>query len=93
MELGCGTGAVIRECYRRALARRYIGVDYSAEAIAYLQTNAPQIEAIRADITSPDFLIPEVDVVYLRHVIEHLDDSHAFPERYGARAAVQVHDR
>ena len=79
MELGCGTGAVIRECLRRSIARRYIAVDYSAEAIAYLRTQAPEIEAIKADITSPDFLMREpVDVAYLTHVIEHLDDPHAF---------------
>jgi SAM-dependent methyltransferase len=79
MELGCGTGAVIRECKRRGLARRYIGVDYSPDAIAYLRTSAPEIEAIQADINSPDFSMAEaVDVVVLTHVIEHLDDPHEF---------------
>src|ERR1019366_4326815 len=79
MELGCGTGAVIRECRSRALARRYIGVDYSPDAISYLRTHAPEIEAIQADINSPDFSMKEaVDVVVLTHVIEHLDDPHEF---------------
>jgi SAM-dependent methyltransferase len=79
MELGCGTGAVIQECRRRALARRYIGVDYSPDAIAYLRNNAPEIEAIQADISSSDFSMDgAVDVVVLTHVIEHLDDPHVF---------------
>jgi SAM-dependent methyltransferase len=79
MELGCGPGAVIRECHRRALANRYIGVDYSADAVNYLRTNAPEIEAIQADIISPDFSMEEkVDVVVLTHVIEHLENPHEF---------------
>jgi SAM-dependent methyltransferase len=70
MELGCGTGGVIQECRRRGLARRYIGVDYSPDAINYLRTNAPEVEAIQADINSPDFSMEEaVDVVVLTHVI------------------------
>jgi SAM-dependent methyltransferase len=79
VELGCGTGAVIRECRRRALARRYIAVDYSPDAINYLRANAPEVEAIQADISSPDFSLGgPVDVVVMTHVIEHLDDPHAF---------------
>jgi 2-polyprenyl-3-methyl-5-hydroxy-6-metoxy-1,4-benzoquinol methylase len=79
MELGCGVGAVICECRRRELARRYIGVDYSADAVTYLRTHAPEIEAIQADINSPDFAMKEaIDVVVLTHVIEHLDDPHQF---------------
>jgi SAM-dependent methyltransferase len=79
VELGCGTGAVIRECRQRALARRYIAVDYSPEAISYLRTSEPEIEAIQADINAPQFSIDEpVDVVVLTHVIEHLDDPHKF---------------
>jgi SAM-dependent methyltransferase len=79
MELGCGTGAVLRECRRRGLARRCIGVDYSGEAIGYLRSNAPEVEAIKADILSPEFSMPDpIDVVYLTHVIEHLDDPDHF---------------
>ncbi len=79
LELGCGTGAVIRECRRRALAQRYLAVDYSPDAIGYLRSHAPDIEALQADITAPDFRITDpVDVVVLTHVIEHLDDPHAF---------------
>jgi len=79
VELGCGPGAVIRECSRRALAHRYVAVDYSPDAISYLRAKAPEIEAVQADITSPEFSLDEpVDVVVLTHVIEHLDDPHAF---------------
>jgi len=81
MELGCGTGAVIRECRRRGLAHRYIAVDYSGDAIGYLRGQEPEIEALQADITSSEFTMREpIDVVYLTHVIEHLDDPDAFLE-------------
>jgi len=79
MELGCGPGAVIRECRRRSLAQRYIAVDYSADAISYLRANEPDIEAIQADITSAHFHMAEaVDVVVLTHVIEHLEKPGEF---------------
>lgn len=79
LELGCGPGAVIRECSRRSMARRYVGVDYSPDAIAYLRANAPEIEAIQADINSQQFSMARpIDVVVLTHVIEHLDDPSAF---------------
>jgi SAM-dependent methyltransferase len=78
MELGCGTGAVIRECRRRGVASRYLAVDYSPDAIGYLRSHEPEIEAIQADITAQEFSMPAVDVVYLTHVIEHLDDPDAF---------------
>ena len=79
VELGCGVGAVIRECERRGLAKRYVGVDYSPDAISYLRANAPQIQAIQADIGSPEFSLEgPIDVVVMTHVIEHLDDPHTF---------------
>jgi SAM-dependent methyltransferase len=82
MELGCGTGAVIQECRARGMARRCIGVDYSADAVNYLRTRAPEVEAIQADIHSPDFAIDgDIDVAILTHVIEHLDDPHLFLTR------------
>jgi hypothetical protein len=79
MELGCGPGAVIRECCNRGLASRYVGVDYSAEAVDYLRTASPQIEAIQADITASDVLMGRaVDVVVLSHVLEHLEEPEKF---------------
>lgn len=75
LELGCGTGAVITECQRRSLAMKYTGVDYSPEAIDYLQKHSHGIETIQGDITDPDFFIDDsFDVVVLSHVLEHLED-------------------
>jgi len=75
LELGCGTGAVIRECQRRGLAERYVGMDYSEEAIAYLLGHSTGISAVAADVTVPDALAGlSADVVILSHVLEHLED-------------------
>ena len=74
LELGSGTGAVIRECQRRGLADEYIAVDASEDAIAWAQERSPGIKCMVADITDPKFqLIHSVDAVVLSHVLEHLE--------------------
>lgn len=75
LELGCGTGEVIKECQRRGYARRYAATDYSEPAIQYLRDNSQGIEISTGDIASPSFSISgHFDVVVLSHVIEHLDN-------------------
>ncbi|MGD0734827.1 MAG: class I SAM-dependent methyltransferase [Terracidiphilus sp.] len=74
LELGSGTGAVIRECQRRGLAEEYIAVDASEDAIAWAQQRSPGIKCMVADITDPEFvLLQSADVVVLSHVLEHLE--------------------
>jgi len=75
LELGSGTGAVIRECQRRGLAREYIAIDASEEAISWARERSPGIRSMVADITSPQCELPaRVDVVILSHVLEHLEN-------------------
>ncbi len=70
LELGCGTGAVIKECARRNLASRYVAVDYVQEALERLHREAPGIECMTADITEACFHLDEpFDVVILSHVL------------------------
>jgi methylase of polypeptide subunit release factors len=73
VELGCGTGAVIRECRRRTLARRYVAVDYSPDAIGYLRANAPEIEVIQADISSPEFSLDGPIDVLMGGIVPEFD--------------------
>jgi SAM-dependent methyltransferase len=79
LELGSGTGAVIKECVRRNIALEYAAVDYSPEAIEYLQRDAPRVRCIAADITDVHFHLDETfDVIVLSHVLEHLEDPLTF---------------
>jgi SAM-dependent methyltransferase len=81
LELGCGTGAVIEECQRRNLCKRYIAMDYSSEAIGYLRNNTQDIETVIGDITGDDFSLDgSFDIVVLSHVLEHLENPGKFLE-------------
>jgi SAM-dependent methyltransferase len=79
LELGAGTGAVIRECQRRRLAQTYTAIDYSAEAIGFLARSTPLIRTLVADITAPEFSLQGCfDVVIISHVLEHLGNPGRF---------------
>ncbi len=80
LELGCGTGAVISELHARGAAEEYYAVDYSEQAIRYLQETQPALHAAVADVTvTPDpFGQAPYDVVLLSHVLEHLEEPAAF---------------
>jgi SAM-dependent methyltransferase len=74
LELGCGTGAIIAECQRRGLASEFTAIDYSSEAIEYLQSRSAGIRCMVADIADPAFKLDQTfDVVVLSHVLEHLE--------------------
>jgi SAM-dependent methyltransferase len=79
LELGCGTGAVITECQRRRLAAEFTAVDFSEQAIAYLESHSKGIYCVSADITDPGFTMSRsFDIVILSHVLEHLEDPLKF---------------
>lgn len=79
VELGCGTGAVIRECRRRGLARSYSAVDYSPIALERLRGEDPSIQTICADLTAQSFALPQhADLLVCTHVVEHLEDPLTF---------------
>jgi SAM-dependent methyltransferase len=74
LELGAGTGAVIKECQRRGLAREYTAIDYSTEAINYLRDHSHDIRTLVADIAADDFALGgSFDLVVMSHVLEHLE--------------------
>jgi SAM-dependent methyltransferase len=90
LELGSGTGAVIRECQRRGLAQEYIAVDASEEATAWAQERSPGIQCLVADITNAEFdLAQSVDAVVLSHVLEHLESPGDFLASLLARVPFQ----
>lgn len=79
LELGCGTGSVIRECQRRGLAKEYFAVDSSKQALNYLQQNSKNIKTLQADITKQkNYFNQKFDVIILSHVLEHIHDETVF---------------
>lgn len=82
VELGAGTGAVIRELQRRQVAERLTAIDYSAEAVDYLRRTTNGIAVVQADITTGSLAaLGEVDLVVLSHVVEHLEAPETFLRR------------
>lgn len=80
LELGCGSGAVIGEISRRGLAANCYGVDFSEDAIGLAKSLYPGIHAKSADVTKAPNPFDEdaFDVIVASHLIEHLEDPHAF---------------
>ena len=73
-EMGCGTGAVLGECMLRGMALKYLAVDASAEALAYVRTKyGDRISTIQHDLeTGPPDIPSSPEVVVLSHLLEHL---------------------
>ena len=76
LEIGCGSGAILRELRRRGIGARYTGVDYSETAIDYAKNCCREIDFRKADITDGFFAPPgtHYDLIVLSHVLEHLED-------------------
>ena len=80
IEVGAGTGAVIRELRHRGVGDEHFAVDFSEDAIAVLEQAEPEIHAATADVTCvPDpFGTGHYDLAYATHVVEHLEAPEAF---------------
>lgn len=73
VELGAGTGAVIRECQRRGLGQEFIALDWSGEALRRLQRNMSGVRVLEADIADAAQVLPgRTDLLVMSHVVEHL---------------------
>lgn len=76
LDLGAGTGAVIRELQSRNFAKRYLAVDFSPDACDYMRGHLTNVEVQQADIVTRG-LRSKADVVVLSHVLEHLEEPHS----------------
>ena len=78
-DLGSGTGAVITELQSRNIGTEYLAVDYSKDAIEYLDRNSSGIKTQVADMTSANESINgSFDLVIAIHVLQHLEEPDKF---------------
>jgi SAM-dependent methyltransferase len=79
LEIGCGTGAILRELQRRSVASELFGIDYSQSAIDYAKSLSSGIHYDCGDVTTA-FSLPRnrFDAVVISHVLEHLEDPQGF---------------
>lgn len=74
LEVGCGTGNVLRELQASAVGGTVMGMDLHQEGLRYAQRRVDPALLVRADAGHPPFSV-RFDVVGLFDVIEHLDDD------------------
>ncbi len=76
LEIGCGTGSVLRELGSMNFAQRYAATDISAAAIEFAQQSCGPLlsTAIVGPADSLPFSEKSFSVAILSHVIEHLEN-------------------
>jgi SAM-dependent methyltransferase len=89
LEIGCGTGAVLRELGSMQFAKHYAATDISAAAVEFAQQSCGVLlsEAYVVPADSLPFPEKSFSVAILSHVIEHLENPVS-----AVRAAARVAD-
>lgn len=74
LEIGCGTGQVLREIRQALPATRLCGTEIHTLGLAYARDTLPEVEFLQIDARGIPFSM-EFDVVCAFDVIEHVDDD------------------
>lgn len=76
LEVGCGTGAVLRALAAMNFAKRYFCADLSPSAVAFARDSCPAFagHALAGQAEALAFPDGAFNVVILSHVIEHMPD-------------------
>jgi glycosyltransferase involved in cell wall biosynthesis/SAM-dependent methyltransferase len=75
LDVGCGPGALWTHLEAGSKATLRIGVDLDRGMISAARKLFPAVDAIRADGAALSIASGGIDVVVLRHVLEHLDPA------------------
>jgi 2-polyprenyl-3-methyl-5-hydroxy-6-metoxy-1,4-benzoquinol methylase len=79
LDLGCGTGSLLRELQKRKVGVSYTAIDYSEDALEYLRNNSEGIETIKADLNVDKIHSDKsYDLTLLIHVLQHLKKPDQF---------------
>jgi len=76
VEIGCGTGSVIRALHAMNFAQEYCCIDLSPSAVTFARNSSPAFtdRALAGRADALPFSAGAFDLAILSHVIEHLDD-------------------
>jgi SAM-dependent methyltransferase len=72
LDLGCGTGLMLRRLERRGC--RVVGVDMRPEGLRQLRHTSPGSPTVQADATRLPFAGDSFDALLLLDIVEHVDD-------------------
>lgn len=80
LEFGCGSGLNAAYLLEHASISRYVGFDFSSDAVALARTQYPTIEFLQGDGCDRDLNINagHWDLVFSTEVLEHVPDTDAF---------------
>lgn len=73
VDLGCGSGHLLRALADRRPAARYVGLDFSANAIRRARGLLPEARWLVGDAYAPPLEEKTFDLVLCTEVLEHLD--------------------
>ena len=82
LELGCGTGALLRALHRWYPAARLTGVDRDSAFVFFARTQCPDAEILEGDVQALDLAGGSFDVTISHTVAEHVDPDRFFAEQY-----------
>lgn len=74
LEIGCGTGQVLRAIRQALPATRLCGTEIHTRGLAYARDSLPEVEFLQIDARAIPFSV-EFDVACAFDVIEHVDDD------------------
>jgi tetratricopeptide (TPR) repeat protein len=89
IEIGCGPGQLAAAIHDRGAASAYLGIDFSATAIALARANAPALAFVVGDaLDAPEVDGFPYDVVVCTEVLEHIERDRDVVRRWRPGAAV-----
>ena len=73
LDVGCDGGTLLREVAASVGAARVVGVDLSAEAVAYCLGKSPEFDVVVGDGEDLPFADSSFDAIFCSEVLEHVE--------------------